>query len=218
MHTSGCRLIAWLHPLPAYLYHRSLLQLLLSLVLRACCTISILCSHSLQCGIIINSHLGEGRFPHHRMQWRFIATISKGLGEMYRMRERWKLYTYSTPLAFGLLLFGLVCPVRWMGKAMAMLRTINEYLVLFERTGKRVQISRLCCAFAICPVTSNLSFTREVQPIHKTIKAFAIQTWPAAYGGSRTNQTALVLSNLTLSAVYCFTVIKLAGLPVKNSW
>lgn len=95
MHTSGCRLIAWLHPLPAYLYHRSLLQLLLSLVLQACCTISILCSHSLQCGIIINSHLGEGRFPHHRMQWRFIATISKGLGEMYRMRERWKLCTYT---------------------------------------------------------------------------------------------------------------------------
>lgn len=41
------------------------------------CTISIPCSHFLQCGIIINSHLGMGCFPHQRMQWRFIATISK---------------------------------------------------------------------------------------------------------------------------------------------
>lgn len=86
---SNCVLI---HPLQAYPYHFRVLHPiphLLPRVHQACCTISILCSHSLQCGIIINSHLGEGCFPHHQMQWRFIATISQGWG-------RWKLCTYTT--------------------------------------------------------------------------------------------------------------------------
>lgn len=106
---------------------------ILSQVLQACCTISILCSHSLQCGIIINSHLGEGCFPHHRMQWRFIATISKGLGEIQRMRERWKLCTYTTSFWVTIVWPCMSSEVDEKNNGWQMLRTVNEYLVIFGR-------------------------------------------------------------------------------------
>lgn len=117
---SGCRLIV--SPSSLFLTPQSSTQQLLS----PGCTISILCSQSLQCGIIINSHLGEGRLPHQRMQWRFIATISEGLGEMYRMRERWKLCTYTTGFWVAPVWPCMSSEVDGKGNGWKMLRTVHE--------------------------------------------------------------------------------------------
>lgn len=122
---SSSKLIACPPSLSVPLYSTSSPHIL-SLVLQACLTIFILCSHSLRRGIIINSHLGEGRFPHHRMQWRFIATISDGLGEMYRMRERWKLCTYTTGYRVTTVWPCMSTEVDGKGNGWQMLRTVNE--------------------------------------------------------------------------------------------
>lgn len=118
---------------------------LLSLVIQACCTISILCSHSLQCGIIINSNLGEGCLPHHRMQWRFIATISKGLGEMQRMGERWKnVHIHHYVLGY----YCLALHAQWGGweqQWMTNAQNCKWVSSNLQKTERRGQISWLCC-------------------------------------------------------------------------
>lgn len=114
-------------------------------VVQACRTISIQRSHSLHCGIIINSHLGEGCFPRHRMQWRFIATISKGLGEMQRMRERdGKCAQYTTSVCNTTVWPCMSSEVDEKNNGWQMLRTVNEYQVLLGRQRGGGKKPRLC--------------------------------------------------------------------------
>ncbi len=69
------------------------------------------------------------------MQWRFIATISKGLGEMYRMRERWKLCTYTAGFWVATVWPCTSSEVDGKGNGWKMLRIVYECLVIFRRQG-----------------------------------------------------------------------------------
>lgn len=131
---------------------------LLPTVLQACRTISILCSHSLHCGIIINSHLGEGRFPHHRMQWRFIATISKNKkgvgGDVQNVGEMEIVHIHHWLLGY----YCLALHVQWGGCVRQWMTNAQNYkwAVTLEDREEGLNMDAMLC-MTICAVNSNAS-------------------------------------------------------------
>lgn len=107
-------------------------------------TISIPCSHFLQCGIIINSHLGVGCFPHQWMQWRFIATISKRVCVCVVGWRRWwrgsrEIVHIHHKLLGSYCLALRVCWGGWDKQWMTNVKWVSGNLL------RKGQVSRLCC-------------------------------------------------------------------------
>lgn len=100
-------------------------------VLQAC----PYCVHIPSCGIIINSDLGEIRFPHHQMQWRFIGTIWKGVG-----RDVAIVHIHSWLLGY----FDLALHVQWGGLERQKMTHVQGFK--WVRIQVRERISKQYCA------------------------------------------------------------------------
>lgn len=138
-------------------------------------TISILCSHSLQCDIIINSHLGEGCFPHHRMQWRFIATISKKRrGGLQRPREMEIVHIHHMLLGC----YCLALSVRRGGWDKQRMTNVENCKWVSGNLLRRGQESRLCCTLQYVLWTVRML---DYVPFHQVPKNLTCRLWTKHY-------------------------------------